>query len=50
MVGQKRVERFWLSEWVRDQGPLRMLSLFRQIGTLLKSGAMMTAVGKGRLR
>jgi NADPH:quinone reductase len=46
MVGQKRVEGFWLSEWVRDQGPLRMLSLFRQIGTLLKSGAMTTAVGR----
>jgi NADPH:quinone reductase-like Zn-dependent oxidoreductase len=45
MVGQKRVEGFWLSEWVRDQGPLRLLGLFRRIGRLLRQGVLATEVG-----
>jgi NADPH:quinone reductase-like Zn-dependent oxidoreductase len=45
MVGHKRVEGFWLSEWVRDQGVLRLLSLFRQIGRLLREGTLNTEVG-----
>jgi NADPH:quinone reductase-like Zn-dependent oxidoreductase len=45
MVGQKRVEGFWLSEWVRDQGALRMLGLFRRIGRLLRQGVLTTEVG-----
>jgi NADPH:quinone reductase-like Zn-dependent oxidoreductase len=32
MVGKKRVEGFWLSEWVREQKPWTMLLLFRKIG------------------
>jgi NADPH:quinone reductase-like Zn-dependent oxidoreductase len=45
MVGNKRVEGFWLSEWARGQGVLRMLSLFRQIGSLLREGVVTTEVG-----
>jgi NADPH:quinone reductase-like Zn-dependent oxidoreductase len=45
MVGQKKVEGFWLSEWVRDQGPLSLLGLFRQIGRLLEQGVLTTEVG-----
>jgi NADPH2:quinone reductase len=45
MVGQKRIEGFWLSEWVREQGPLRLLRLFGQIGRLLREGVLDTEVG-----
>jgi NADPH:quinone reductase-like Zn-dependent oxidoreductase len=45
MVGNKRVEGFWLSEWTREQGVLRMLGLFRQIKALLREGVATTEVG-----
>ncbi len=45
LVGQKRVEGFWLSEWVRDQGVLTMLLLFRRIGRLLREGILTSEVG-----
>jgi NADPH:quinone reductase-like Zn-dependent oxidoreductase len=45
LVGQKRVEGFWLSEWVRDQGVLTMLLLFRRIGKLLREGVLSSEVG-----
>jgi NADPH:quinone reductase-like Zn-dependent oxidoreductase len=45
LVGQKRVEGFWLSEWARDQGILTMLRLFRRIGRLLREGVLSTEVG-----
>jgi NADPH:quinone reductase-like Zn-dependent oxidoreductase len=45
LVGQKRVEGFWLSEWVRDQGVLKMLLLFRRIGKLLREGVLSSEVG-----
>jgi NADPH:quinone reductase len=45
LVGQKRVEGFWLSEWVRDQGILTMLLLFRKIGKLMREGILATEVG-----
>jgi NADPH:quinone reductase-like Zn-dependent oxidoreductase len=45
LVGQKRVEGFWLSEWVRDQGVLTMLRLFRRIGRLMREGVLTSEVG-----
>jgi NADPH:quinone reductase-like Zn-dependent oxidoreductase len=45
MVGDKRVEGFWLSEWVRGQGVLRMLRLFRQITALMREKVVDTQVG-----
>jgi NADPH2:quinone reductase len=45
MVGQKCVEGFWLSEWVREQGVLTMLLLFRRIGKLLREGTLTSEVG-----
>jgi len=45
MVGSKRVEGFWLSNWVRGQGVLTMLRLFRQINRLLGDGTFATEVG-----
>ena len=46
MVGQKRVEGYWLSEWVREQKPWTMLWLFRQIGKLLRAGVLVSEMGK----
>jgi NADPH:quinone reductase-like Zn-dependent oxidoreductase len=46
LVGQKRVEGFWLSEWVRDQKPWTMLWLFRQIGKLIRAGVLTSEVGQ----
>jgi NADPH:quinone reductase-like Zn-dependent oxidoreductase len=45
MVGQKRVEGFWLSEWVKDQGIFTMLLLFRKLGKLIQSGVLATEIG-----
>src|SRR5262249_40378246 len=44
MVGQKSIEGFWLSEWVRQQGTLTMLKLFRRIIRLLRAGVLTTHV------
>jgi NADPH2:quinone reductase len=46
MVGQKCVEGFWLSEWVRVQKPWTMLWLFRQIGKLMRDGVLVSDIGK----
>jgi NADPH:quinone reductase-like Zn-dependent oxidoreductase len=46
MVGKKRVEGFWLSEWVREQKPWTMLLLFRKIGKLIREGVLVSEVGK----
>jgi len=45
IVGQKHVEGFWLSEWVRDTGVLTMLRLFRQLNKLIESGVLTSEVG-----
>jgi NADPH:quinone reductase-like Zn-dependent oxidoreductase len=45
LPGQKRVEGFWLSEWVRDQGVITMLLLFRRISKLLRAGILTSEVG-----
>jgi NADPH:quinone reductase len=45
LVGQKRVEGFWLSEWVRDAGVLTMLRLFRQLNKLIESGVLTSEIG-----
>jgi NADPH:quinone reductase-like Zn-dependent oxidoreductase len=45
MVGSKRVEGFWLSEWIRAQGPLTMLGLFRKVARLIRAGILTTPIG-----
>lgn len=45
MVGGKRIEGFWLSEWAQAQGALTMLSLFSQITSLLREGVVTTQPG-----
>jgi NADPH:quinone reductase-like Zn-dependent oxidoreductase len=44
MVGQKRIEGFWMSEWAAAQRALTMLRLFKQIDQLLRAGVLTTAV------
>ncbi len=46
MVGGKRIEGFWLSEWVQTRGPLAMLSLFSQITSLMREGILATEAGQ----
>jgi NADPH:quinone reductase-like Zn-dependent oxidoreductase len=46
VVGQKRIEGFWLSEWVREQGTVTMLGLFRRLARLMKAGIIATEIGK----
>jgi NADPH:quinone reductase-like Zn-dependent oxidoreductase len=45
MMGAKSVEGFWLSEWVREQRPLRMLRLFGTIRDLMRAGILTSEVG-----
>jgi NADPH:quinone reductase-like Zn-dependent oxidoreductase len=45
LVGQKRVEGFWLSEWARDQSILTKLRLFQRIGKLIHAGTLDTEIG-----
>lgn len=42
MVGQKRIEGFWLSEWVKQQSVLTMLGLFRKINQFLSAKVLTT--------
>jgi NADPH:quinone reductase-like Zn-dependent oxidoreductase len=42
--GQRAIEGFWLSEWVKQQGVFRMLSLFRQITSLLQAGVLTSPI------
>jgi len=44
MSGQRSIEGFWLSEWVKQQGILRMLWLFRKIASLMRAGVLTTPV------
>jgi NADPH:quinone reductase-like Zn-dependent oxidoreductase len=45
IVGQKRIEGFWLSEWIQAQSILKMIRLFREIGRLISAGTLGTEVG-----
>jgi len=45
MGGQKRLEGFWLSEWVPRQGILTMLKLFRTTIRLMRAGILTTPPG-----
>ncbi len=45
IVGQKRVEGFWLSEWAPRQGVWTMLDVFREVGRLLREGVLTSEVG-----
>lgn len=42
ITGSKRVEGFWLSDWVKKQGVLKMLGLVGQVKSLVRSGVFKT--------
>jgi NADPH:quinone reductase-like Zn-dependent oxidoreductase len=44
IAGQKRVEGFWLSEWLRAQRPLKLLGLFREVRRLARAGVLASEV------
>jgi NADPH:quinone reductase-like Zn-dependent oxidoreductase len=44
MVGQKRIEGFWLAEWSKAQSKLTMLRLFRRIRKLLAANVVTSEV------
>lgn len=44
MTGQKSIAGFWLSDWVKSQGPLRMLGLFRRIVALMRAGVLVSPI------
>lgn len=44
MTGHRRIEGFWLSNWVKEQNVLTMLRLFRTINRYLASGLFTTRV------
>jgi NADPH2:quinone reductase len=46
MVGNQSIEGFWLAHWVRRQGVLTMLRLFRSITRHLQDGTLTTETGK----
>jgi NADPH:quinone reductase-like Zn-dependent oxidoreductase len=46
IVGQKRVEGFWLKEWMDEQGLLKKFFLMKRIARLIRSGALATPVGE----
>jgi NADPH:quinone reductase-like Zn-dependent oxidoreductase len=45
IFGSKKVEGFWLTDWVRAQNPLTMLRLFGKIGQLLQEGVLTSEIG-----
>lgn len=45
MAGAKRVEGFWLAEWVHRRSKLQMLRLFREIIGLLRAGVLTSDLG-----
>ncbi len=45
MVGGKRVEGFWMSEWIQNQTLFTKISLFRKLGKLIQSGVLATEIG-----
>jgi NADPH:quinone reductase-like Zn-dependent oxidoreductase len=45
MVGQRRVEGFWLSPWTANQSVLTMLGLIRKLGKLFRAGIVTSEFG-----
>jgi NADPH:quinone reductase-like Zn-dependent oxidoreductase len=46
MANDLTLASFWLSNWVRTQGPMSMLGLFREIKKLMSEGVLTTEVGR----
>jgi NADPH:quinone reductase-like Zn-dependent oxidoreductase len=46
IVGQKRVEGFWLKEWMDEQSLLRKFFLMKRVARLIRSGTLATPIGE----
>jgi len=46
LVGSKVIEGFWLSDWVRDAGILRLMGLVRSLNKLLQTGVLTSSIGQ----
>jgi NADPH:quinone reductase len=44
ITGQKSITGFWLSDWVKGQGVLGMLKLFRQVQSLMRQNILKTEI------
>jgi NADPH:quinone reductase-like Zn-dependent oxidoreductase len=44
ITGPRHVEGFWLSNWVRGQGPIALLRLFRRLNKLLAMGVLTSEI------
>ena len=45
MVGQRKIEGFWLTPWAAQQNVLTMLGLFRRLGKLFRAGVVTSEFG-----
>jgi NADPH:quinone reductase-like Zn-dependent oxidoreductase len=45
LVGQKKIEGFWLTEWTTQQSKLTMLGLIRRLGKLFRAGIVTSEIG-----
>src|SRR5262249_1923773 len=45
LLANCRIEGFWLSPWVAEQGILTMLGLFRTITRLMRQGVLVSEIG-----
>jgi NADPH:quinone reductase-like Zn-dependent oxidoreductase len=46
IAGARKIEGFWLSEWVKQQGSLKMLFFFRKLAKLIRAGVLKTEIGE----
>ncbi len=44
MVGHKKIQGFWLTEWAKEQGALRMIRLFSEITDMMRKGLVTSPV------
>lgn len=44
IMGSKTIQGFWLSDWARSKGPLKMLMLLRKVGRLIDQGLLRSDV------
>jgi NADPH:quinone reductase-like Zn-dependent oxidoreductase len=45
LVGSKRLEGFWLSDWAQHQHPLTLWRFFRRLARLIGAGVLATDIG-----
>ncbi len=46
IMGQRKVEGFWLKEWVEEQGLFKKFFLMRRVVRLMRAGVLVTPVGE----